>query len=161
MLSFLFNHVKTINDTKLFAGLMVIVINVSSKFVNIKVSKSMESYLRNTFSRQVLIFAIAWMGTRDIFIALIIAMMFSFVFDYLLNEESAFCCLPENFTDYHLSLMKETENLTISKDDVEKALSVLEKAQAIISRTKCNDIPSSTTVSTGTNGSYSNIQTYN
>ena len=30
------NFTKNINDSKIFAGLMIIVLNVSSKFVNIK-----------------------------------------------------------------------------------------------------------------------------
>jgi hypothetical protein len=92
------------NNSKLFAGLMIIILNVSSKFVTIKLSKSMEAYLKYTFSRNILIFAIAWMGTRDIYIALGITVLFIVFMDYLLNEDSPYCCLPHDFTDYHLNL---------------------------------------------------------
>lgn len=138
MLSYLYNNIKAINDSKIFAGLMIITLNLSSKFMNIKISRTMESYLRNTFSRHVLVFAIAWMGTRDIFIAGLITLLFVFVFDFLLNEESAFCCLPEHFTDYHLSLMDEHK--TITKDDVDKAMDVLNRAQEIIHKAKQENI---------------------
>ena len=67
---YVYNHIKAINDSKLFAGLIVIILNVSSKFTTVPISKTMESYLKNTFSRHILVFAIAWMGTRDVFIAL-------------------------------------------------------------------------------------------
>jgi hypothetical protein len=70
------NNVQLVNSSKIFAGLMIIILNISSKFVNIKLSKSIESYLKNTFSKQILVFAIAWMGTRDIYIALIITIIF-------------------------------------------------------------------------------------
>jgi hypothetical protein len=70
------NFVKNINDSKIFAGLMIIILNVSSKFVNIKLSKTVESYLKNSFSRSILVFAIAWMGTRDLWIALGICIIF-------------------------------------------------------------------------------------
>jgi hypothetical protein len=98
------NHVKIMNNSKLFAGLMIIILNVSSKFVTIKLSKSMEAYLKYTFSRNILIFAIAWMGTRDIYIALAITFLFIVFMDYLFNEDSPYCCLPHEFTHYHLNL---------------------------------------------------------
>jgi hypothetical protein len=98
------------NNSKLFAGLMIIILNVSSKFVTIKLSKSMEAYLKYTFSRNILIFAIAWMGTRDIYIALGITVLFIVFMDYLLNEDSPYCCLPHDFMDYHLNLAESMTN---------------------------------------------------
>jgi hypothetical protein len=123
VLSYLHNNVNAINNSKLFAGLMIIILNISSKFVTIKLSKSMESYLKHTFSRNLLIYAIAWMGTRDIYIAFIITTVFVICMDYLFNEESAFCCLSSQFKDYHISLM---ENQTVTPDEVNKAKKVIE-----------------------------------
>ena len=125
-LNYIHNTVLSLNSSKIFAGLMIIVLNIGSKFVTIKLSKSMESYLKYTFSKQILVFAIAWMGTRDIYIALIISILFIIVMDYLLNEESPFCCLPESFTNYHVDLL---ENNQVSPEDVRKAKEVLEKAR--------------------------------
>jgi hypothetical protein len=116
-----------LNNSKIFAGLMIIVLNVASKFVNVKLSKTMESYLKHTFSRDMLVFAIAWMGTRDIYTALIIMLVFILAMDYLFNEQSVFCCLPENFTDYHISLLDNNEIITA--DQIKQAEEVLEKAK--------------------------------
>ena len=85
----------------------------------------MESYLKYTFSRDILIFAMAWMGTRDIYIALLITIVFSICMNYLFNEESAFCCLPKSFTEYHTTI---SENFEPSPDEIEKAKKVLEQA---------------------------------
>jgi hypothetical protein len=71
MLDHLHSNIQRINDSKIFAGLMIITLNIVSKYVNIGLSKTMESYLKYTFSRQLLVFSIAWMGTRDIYIAFI------------------------------------------------------------------------------------------
>jgi len=125
--SLLHDHIMTLNNSKIFAGLMIIVLNIASKFVNVKLSKTMESYLKHTFSRDMLVFAIAWMGTRDIYTALIIMLVFIVFMDYLLNEQSSFCCLPENFTDYHVSLLDDNE--TVSADQIKQAEEVLEKAK--------------------------------
>jgi hypothetical protein len=125
------SQVYQINNSKLFAGIIIIILNISSKFVNIKLSKSMESYLRNTFSRNILVFAMVWMGTRDIYIALAMTLMFIGLADYFFNEESKMCCLPEGFTEYHLSLNEDgiSKKTTITKEDVEKAKDILRKAK--------------------------------
>ena len=92
----------------------------------------MESYLRHTFSRDILIFAIAWMGTRDIYIALIISLIFIIFMDFLLHEDGMFCCLPQQFRDHHISLLDSSNNTVdsnkITDEDIKRAQAVLEKA---------------------------------
>lgn len=111
LLGYMHNVIMRLNQSKIFAGIMIITLNIASRFVNIKLSNSMESYLKYTFSKQILIFAIAWMGTRDIYVALIITLLYTLIMDMLFNEECAYCILPEQFTTYHegLNTMKKTE----------------------------------------------------
>ena len=125
--SYLHNQVQVLNGSKIFAGMMIILLNISSKYVNIKLSKTMESYLKYTFSKQILVFAIAWMGTREIYVALFITILFTIFIEYLCNEESMFCCLPNQFKDYHIELL---ENQEVSEEDIKKAKDILEKAKA-------------------------------
>lgn len=117
----------SINGSKLFAGLVIITLNISSKFVTIKLSKSMEAYLKYTFSRDVLIFAMAWMGTRDIYIALLMMLLFKIFATYLFNEDSRFCLLPERFTTYHSSL---AENDAITDQQYSEAMVTIAKYEA-------------------------------
>jgi hypothetical protein len=131
ILDYLHQHIDRINNSKIFAGLMIISLNILSKHVNLGLSKSMESYLKYTFSRQLLVFTIAWMGTRDIYIAFFITIILSICTEYLFNEESAFCVLSEDFRDYHSTLVendtKQGDNVT--DDEIKKAKEVLEKAK--------------------------------
>lgn len=129
------NYISSINDSKLFAGLMIITLNIASKFVTIKLSKTMESYLKYTFSKQLLVFVMAWMGSRQIYTAIIITILFIICAEFLFNEESRFCCLSEAFTDYHISkLENDTQPTTPSSDqvtpeEIKQAEAVLEKAK--------------------------------
>jgi len=107
---YLHNYIDSLNNSKLFAGLMIIILNIASRFVTVKLSKSMEAYLKYTFSRQILIFAIAWMGTRDIYVAIVITLVFMIFMDFLFNEDSRFCCLPAEFTEYHHKLHDDHKN---------------------------------------------------
>lgn len=127
LFSYLHTNVMAINNSKIFAGLIIITLNIASKFTTIKLSKTMESYLKYTFSRDVLIFAMAWMGTRDIYIALGITLIVVFLLNYLLNEESQLCVLPEHFTQYHATLCEENEKIT--PQQIEDAKLLLKKAE--------------------------------
>lgn len=124
------NQVQVLNSSKIFAGLMIITLNIVSRFVNINLSKSMESYLKYTVSRQLLVFSIAWMGTRDIYIATFITICFIIASEYLFNEDSALCILSKDFQEYHTTLLesqKENEG-KVTEDEIKKAKAVLEKA---------------------------------
>jgi hypothetical protein len=134
-----FNHlhdnIEAINNSKIFAGLMIITLNIVSKFVNIKLSKTLEAYFKYTFSKQILVFAIAWMGTRDIYIALFITFIFVVFTEYLFHEESMFFVLPEEFKDYHISLLENENNPNdiseneITEETIKKCQSILKKAK--------------------------------
>jgi|TARA_B110000305_G_scaffold239711_1_gene308291 hypothetical protein len=126
MMKYIDTNVQSINNSKIFAGLMIITLNIASRFVNLKVSKTMESFLKYTFSKYILIFAIAWMGTRDIYIALIILSLFVVILECFLDEESSLCILPEGFKE---SIKVEAEENEVSEDDIKKAKETLEKAE--------------------------------
>jgi len=127
---YIHDQIQMLNNSKIFAGIMIITLNIASRFVNLKLSKTMEAYLKYTFSKYILVFAIAWMGTRDIYVALFIVVCFIVISDYLFDEESMFCILPEEFKDHHLTLLEENENMeNITEEDITKAKKVLEKAK--------------------------------
>ena len=154
------NNITAINNSKLFAGLIIITLNIASKFVTIKLSKTMESYLKFTFSRDILVFSIAWMGTREIYVALIITLIFKICIDYLFNENSALCCLPESFTNYHVSLL---DNVEITDEDIQKATLVLDKAKKQKKNISHNDESSNKSElnNNNTNDIQQNINKYN
>lgn len=123
MFSFLNDTVGTINNSKLFAGIMIIILNIASKFVSFRLSKSMEAYLKYTFSRNVLVFAMAWMGTRDIITACIITLAFIICMEYLFNEESMFCVLSNEFKSYHVEMFESG----VSEEEYKKAHDIIAK----------------------------------
>jgi hypothetical protein len=114
--------ITNLNNSKIFAGLMIITLNIASKFVTFRFGKSTEMYLKYTFSRQILVFAMAWMGTRDIYIAAALTAVFILFFDFLFNENSSLCVLPNEFKEYYKNIDED-----ISHDDYVKAKTTVEK----------------------------------
>ena len=95
------DHIMFLNNSKFFAGVIMILLNVGSKFISIQFSKSTEEYLKYTLSKQILVFAMAWMATRDIYTALILTIFFIILTQFLFNETSRFCIYSDNFKEYY------------------------------------------------------------
>ena len=85
--------IYSLNNSKFFAGVIMIFMNVGSKYVTIELSKTQEQYLRNTLARQLLIFSISWFGTHDIIMSLALVAIFPLLTQHLFNENSPFCVL--------------------------------------------------------------------
>ena len=117
-----------INDSKYFAGLAMIMLNIGSRYVTLHISKSQEELLKNTLARQLLIFSIAWLGSRDIITSLILTSTFIILSDYLLNEESQMCILPKHLKSIQ-SAMDTNEDGVIDETEINQAIKLLEKAK--------------------------------
>lgn len=126
--SYAHDHLLYLNNSKFFAGIVMILLNVGSKFISIQFSRSTEEYLKLTVTKQILVFSMAWMGTRDIYTALLLTAVFTILSDHLFNEESPYCCVPEQYK--MLSKIMDTDNDGIvSEQEINEAIGVLEKAK--------------------------------
>ena len=127
-LDFIHNHVMFLNNSKFFAGIIMILLNIGSKFIAIQFSRSTEEYLKLNVTKQLLVFAMAWMGTRDIYTALILTAVFTVLSDHLFNEESPYCVVPEKYR--LLNKVLDTNNDSIvSEEEINNAIVILEKAR--------------------------------
>jgi hypothetical protein len=117
-----------INKSKLFAGFVMILLNVGSRFVKIEVTKSQEKYLKKSLGRHLMIFAVTWLGTRDILIALTITAIFNVLIDYLLNENSRFCIIPHKHREFEDALDLNGDG-EVTENEINEALQILNKAK--------------------------------
>jgi hypothetical protein len=126
--AFAHNHIMFLNNSKFFAGIVMILLNVGSKFISIQFSKSTEEYLKMNVTKQLLVFAMAWMGTRDIYTALVLTAVFTVLSDHLFNEESPYCCVPHKYRILS-KLMDVNDDGQVSEQEINDAIAVLEKAK--------------------------------
>ena len=122
----MFEFLNVLNSSKYFTGIMMILLNIGSRFVEIKLSDSMEAYIKYNVAREVLIFTMAWMGTRDIVVALTLTAVFVILSEFLLNNKSKFCVLPDKYLRINVDTNKDG---IISDSEINKAIETLEKAK--------------------------------
>ena len=126
--SYINHHIMYLNNSKFFAGIVMILLNVGSKFITIQFSKSTEEYMKWSVSKQLLIFAMAWMGTRDIYAALGLTAVFTILSEILFNEESNLCIVPHKYRVLH-KLADTNNDGAVSDVELSAAIAVLEKAK--------------------------------
>ena len=69
---------NSINNNKYFYGLMMIILNVGSKYLTLDLSAPfLKAILSSTFIRRILIFSIVFIATRDLKISLILILYFT------------------------------------------------------------------------------------
>lgn len=128
LFDFIHNHILFLNNSKFFAGIVMILLNIGSKFISIQFSKSTEEYLKMNISKQLLVFAMAWMGTRDIYTSLVLTAVFTILSDHLFNEESPYCCVPEKYRIL-TKIIDENNDDTVTEQEITNAILILEKAK--------------------------------
>ena len=121
------NNIYSLNSSKFFAGIVMLTLNIGSKYITLELSKTQEDYIKYNLGRQILVFAILWMGTRDIVIALSLTILFILFADYLFNENSKYCIIPYKYKLLEKSIDSNNDNV-ITRKEINDAIELLKKA---------------------------------
>ena len=127
-LQIIHNSILSLNDSKYFAGVAMLIVNIGSRYITLGLSKSQEEYIKTFVVRELLIFSIIWMATRDIYIAVTMTAAFVILADYAFNENSSYCILPEKYKQIH-KIIDTNEDGLITQEEIKKAEETLRKAK--------------------------------
>lgn len=119
--------INSINQNKFMVAFSLILLNIGSKYINLNLTKGQEILIRS-ISREILIFAICFMASRDFIVSLIITFIFSISTKFLFNENSNYCILPSNFKNL-IPLLDTNNDKKISQDEINRAIEILDKAK--------------------------------
>ena len=93
-----FNYaVYRLNNSLFFAGIVMLMLNIGARYIELKLDPSTENFLKTALTKEVLVFSVAWMGTRDLVLALILTAVFVVLADYGLNANSRYCIMPQKY----------------------------------------------------------------
>jgi len=128
MLTSFKKYLQPINDSKLLAGIVMLLLNVGSKYIELGFSKTQEQALRNGLGREILIFAIVFMATHEIITSILMTAAFIILSNYLFNEKSKLCIIPAHFKKISAVIDANNDGI-ISPEEEKKALDTLRKAE--------------------------------
>ena len=93
-----FNYVVyRLNNSLFFAGIIMLMLNIGSRYIELKLDPSTENFLKTALTKELLVFSVCWMGTRDLVLALILTAVFVVLADYGLNANSRYCIMPQKY----------------------------------------------------------------
>jgi hypothetical protein len=125
---YLHEHIMFFNNSKFFAGIVMILLNIGSKYISIQFSQTTEEYLKFSLSKQLLVFSMSWMGTRDIYTALGLTAIFTILSDHLFNEDSRLCLVPHKYRVLNKAIDTNDDG-QVSETELAEAIAILEKAK--------------------------------
>lgn len=120
---------KTLNTNKLLIGMMMLVLNICSRYIELGFTKTQEQALRNGLGRELFIFAVSFIGSRDIATSIMLTAAFVVLSDHLLNESSPLCMMPESMKELADRIDTNGDNV-ISPEEERKFMAMLRKAKA-------------------------------
>lgn len=83
--------VASINSNPYFIGIMMVLLNIGGRFLSLEVSKEQEKFLSSPTVRRLLLFAVLFIGTRNILVAACLTIILVLFIGYLFNENSELC----------------------------------------------------------------------
>ena len=85
--------IHEINMNPYVLGIAYILLNLGGRFMVLSVSPAQEAFLQNIVFRPLLLFAIMFIGTRNLIVAFWMTLVILLVLHYLLNENSSWYLL--------------------------------------------------------------------
>ena len=109
--------ISTLNTSKYFSGVLMILMNLGSKYVGLELSEFQDEFLSKKIIRRLIIFCIFFIATRDIIISVILTGIFILFVGGIFNDNSKF------------SIIKKYNPKTkvITREDVRKAKKIINK----------------------------------
>ena len=113
----LLSIISSLNTSKYFSGVLMILMNLGSKYVGLELSEFQDEFLSKKLIRRLIIFCIFFVSTRDIIISIILTGIFIIFVGGIFNDNSKF------------SLVKKYNPKTkvITREDVRKAKKIITK----------------------------------
>jgi len=90
--------IQDINMNPYLLGIAYILLNLGGRFMVLSVTPAQEAFLQNIIFRPLLLYAIMFIGTRNLVVAFWLTITILIVLHYLLNENSDWYLLKEHPT---------------------------------------------------------------
>ena len=112
-----------VKNNKMLLGILIITLNVISRNVKINITPFQKYLIDNMLIRQLFIFCVTFIGTRDLKISLLLTGSFYVLSSHLLHEGSPFSLVPKRFRD----AVDTNNDNEISSEEIDNAIDILEK----------------------------------
>ena len=112
--------INTLNNSKYFSGLIMVLLNLGSKYVSLEISEAQDFFLSHPIIRKALVFTIFFIATKDIVVSLISTLVFLLLVCFILHEESHLC-----FFSTQMKKFCKKRKQKVTKEEYENAMKIV------------------------------------
>jgi len=121
------NILSQANNSPVIAGVSMLFLNIGSKYIDIGLSKTQEKAIKNGIAKEILIFSIVFVATKDILLSMSITLVYFILTNFIFNEKSRFCAAPKFFNKLMDEIDVNGDNI-ISDEEIERAVEILKQS---------------------------------
>ena len=114
------NLFATLNNSKYFSGIMMVLLNLGSKYVSLDLSEAHQHFLSDSIVRKILLFTIFFIATKDVIISIILSVVFGILVFGILHEDSNLCIAKHSLKSFCMKRKK-----LVSLEEYTKALKIV------------------------------------
>ena len=116
------NVLTQLNNSKYFSGIIMVLLNIGSKYVSLELSEAQQQLLNHPIIRKLLVFTIFFVATKDIVVSVILSTIFIIFICGIFHEESKICVAKNSLKTF----CKKRKDL-VKHEDYEKAKKVIKE----------------------------------
>lgn len=109
--------ISILNGSKYFSGVLMILMNLGSKYIGLELSEFQDEFLSKKLIRRIIVFCIFFVATRDIIISVVLTAIFIIFIGSIFNDNSKFCLIKKY----------NPQTKVITRDDIRKAKKIISK----------------------------------
>lgn len=113
-----------LNNSTLFAGLLTLILNMGGRNTSFALNKKQQQLFSQPWMKYILIFAVFFTSTHNVFLAIGLTVLFYMLITYILNDESEYCMLPESLRGLEEAIDTNKDGV-ISGSELESAFDTL------------------------------------
>ena len=115
----IWDHLEILNNNKYFIGVLMILLNLGSKYISVELSESQEQFLGSPIIRRIILFTVFFTATRDIWISFLLTAAFVILVGGIFNDSSNYCLIPTKYRKY------DFDKQDITQKDVNRAKEII------------------------------------
>ena len=98
--------IGSLNNSKYFSGIVMLLMNLGSKYISMELTDFHEKILSNLIIRRLIIFTVFFVATRDIIVSFVLTAVFIVLVSGLFNENSKYCIMRNTSSDIFNKITK-------------------------------------------------------
>lgn len=102
---------KVIFEHPIMVGLLILMMNLCSKYIIMDIPEYIQDLMSHIWIRRLSVFAIIFITTKNIEIALLITLLFVIIFQYLLNDRKKICLFKGDDTKISMKEYIESKKI--------------------------------------------------